>query len=172
MEARLEIDTAAVEKAIEGLNTKQMVNAFRGGFRKTNKIVTRAVQQSFRAHYPGSVLYKGIHAKEFRTGEGAITDLMYIKRVKGAGNSRAKGASQESKYWVARILATGTGPRQAYIKMRTRHGCWGLNRGRMVGSGYFEEGVKASMKQAETDMQKNLEEAIIKQAKKAGLAAS
>lgn len=172
MDSSVIIDTEATEKALEGLSTKRMVNAFRGGFRKTNKIVTRAVQQSFRAHYPGSVLYKGIHAKEFRTGEGAITDLVYIKRVKGAGNSRAKGASQVSKYWVARILATGTGPRQAYIKMRTRHGCWGLNRGRIVGSGYFEEGVKASQAQAQADMQKNLEEAIIKQAKKAGLSAS
>lgn len=164
------IDAEATQKAVEELSTRRMVNAFRAGFRKTNRIVLRSVQISYRAHFPGSVLYKDIHAKEFRSGKGAITDLKYVgRRKKGQQNGR----KDKSHAWIMRLLATGTAPRKAYIHMMTRHGCWwGLNRGAITPNAFFEEGAKASQAQAQADMQKNLEEAIIKQAKKAGLAAS
>lgn len=166
MDSSVIIDTEATQKAVEELSTRRMVNAFRAGFRKTNRIVLRSVQISYRAHFPGSVLYKDIHAKEFRSGKGAMTDLRYVKRSKG------KAKRVVSHAWVMRLLATGTAPRKAYIRMMTRHGCWGLNRGAITPNAFFEEGAKASQAQAQADMQKNLEEAIIKQAKKAGLSAS
>lgn len=169
MYIKVSIDAEATQKAVEELSTRRMVNAFRAGFRKTNRIVQRSVQTSYRAHFPGSVLYKDVHAKEFRSGKGAITDLKYIgRRKKGPQNGR----KDKSHSWIMHLLATGTAPRKAYIRMMTRHGCWGLNRGAITPNAFFEEGVKASQAQAQADMQKNLEEAIIKQAKKAGLAAS
>lgn len=166
MDINLSIDAEATQKAVEELSTRRMVNAFRAGFRKTNRIVLRSVQISYRAHFPGSVLYKDIHAKEFRSGEGAITDLKYV------GRRKKRQQKDKSHAWIMRILATGTAPRKAYIRMMTRHGCWGLNRGAITPNAFFEKGAKASQVQAQADMQKNIEEAIIKQAKKAGLSAS
>lgn len=140
----VQVDISRIEKCLDQLKPNQWRQATRNAFRKSMSIVQNAVKAAYRQTYPGR-LWRDIHVSAFRSGKGAMVDLLYLKR-------RSKGDPLYHNF-VMRFLNQGTQERQ------TKKG-W--SRGSVSGSHFFEQGVNSSMATAQATLMANLENALKK----------
>ena len=148
MKASIEFDDQMVQRAFVALDPKTFRTAVKSGIRRSLNIVKRRVVANYKAAYPGSDRYKGIHMKVYRTGTGAMIDLIYLKSDKAL------------RSYVLRFQNKGTA-------MRVTKDGW--DRGFMPASDFFSAGLEQSFSQAEITLQRNVEEAVVKKARKEGL---
>lgn len=148
MRAKIEIDDQLVQRAFVAMDPKTFRNAVKSGMRRSLNIVKRKVVANYKAAYPGSERFRGIHAKVYRTGTGAMIDLIYLK------------SDKELRSYVLRFQNKGTAMRA------TRDG---RDRGFMPASNFFETGVEQSFSKAESTLARNVDEAVVKKARKEGL---
>jgi hypothetical protein len=132
------------------LSPKKISALSRKSFRPTASLIKNAAARNFRRRFPGSELVGGIRTMIFRDGSGA--GIGY-KRVAGAGNSRRKGASVESRYWLVVPLEKGTVQRFTGAKK---------NRGGIEGAHFFADALQAKQQQALVKYQTTMERSIIK----------
>lgn len=144
----MEIDDAMVQKAFNSLDPKTFRNAVKAGMRKSANLIKAEAVRNYKSEYPGSERYKGIHMKVYRTGMGAMVDLIFLK------------GDKELKPWVLRFQNKGTAMRATKA---------GYDRGFMPASGFFSDAVAAKKGQAESELARNVDEAVVKKARKEGL---
>lgn len=149
MRAKIEFSDLDVQRAFAAMEPKMFRTAVKAGMRRSLNIIKRKAVANYKAAYPGSDRYKAIHAKVYRTGTGAMIDLLFLK------------GDKELKPWVLRYQNKGA---VARITLRG-----GYNRGDMPASRFFVEAVESTKNQAEKELARNVNEAIIKKARKEGL---
>lgn len=148
MKAKMEIDDQLIQRAFVAMDPKTFRTAVKSGIRRSMNIIKRKVVANYKAEYPGSERYKGIHMKVYRTGTGAMIDLIYLKSDKAL------------RSYVLRFQNKGTA-------MRVTKDGW--DRGFMPASDFFGSGVEQSYSQAESTLARNVDEAIVKKARKENL---
>ena len=147
MKAKIEFDDAALQRAFKGLEPKTFRTAVKSGMRRAVNVIKREAVKNYKREYPGSARFRGIHMKVYRTGMGAMVDLLFLKNDK------------ELRPWVMRFQNKGA------IDRKTRRG---YNRGTMPASNFFSDAIASTKRRAESMMQRFVDEAIIKKARKEG----
>lgn len=148
MRPKIEFSDAELQKAFTEMSPKTFRTAVKAGMRRSLNIIKRKAVANYKREYPGSNRYKAIHAKVYRTGTGAMIDLLYLPKDK------------ELKPYVLRMQNAGTAMRA------TRQG---YDRGFMPASEFFSEAVESTKSQAQNELMRNVNEAIVKKARKLGL---
>lgn len=148
MKPKIEFSDAELQKAFNELDPKTFRTAVKAGMRKSLNIIKRKAVANYKREYPGSNRYRGIHAKVYRTGTGAMIDLLFLKD------------DDEMRPWVMRFQNKGTAMRA------TRKG---YDRGFMPASDFFTEAVESTKGKAQAELMRNVNEAIVKKARKLGL---
>lgn len=146
MNESIQVDISSVQRMFDALNPKQLASATRSAFGRSGRILLNAAKAAYRSMFPGSVLYRDMHMKAFRSGKGVMVDLIYTKR-------HQKGDPLYKSY-VMKILEEGS------YKTGQRITAKGYNRGSLRGYHFFQQGVSGSMNQAQSDFQQNLESAM------------
>lgn len=147
MKAKIEFDDAALQRAFKGLEPKTFRTAVKSGMRRAVNVIKREAVKNYKREYPGSARFRGIHMKVWRTGMGAMVDLLFLKNDK------------QLRPWVMRFQNKGTAMRSTKK---------GLDRGFMSASYFFSDAISATKRKAESMMQRFVDEAIIKKARKEG----
>lgn len=147
MKPKIEFSDAELQKAFNEMNPKTFRTAVKAGMRRSLNIIKRKAVANYKQEYPGSDLYKAIHAKVYRTGTGAMIDLIFLPK------SRAKA-------YVLRFLNAGTAMRA------TKEG---YDRGFVSASNFFSDAVESTKSQAQAELMRNVNEAVVKKARKLGL---
>ena len=147
MRAKIEFDDQMVQRAFVAMDPKTFRTAVKSGMRRSLNIIKRRVVANYKAAYPGSQRFRGIHMKVYRTGTGAMIDLIYLK------------SDKELRSYVLRFQNKGTA-------MRVTKEGW--DRGFMPASDFFGKGIEQSYNQADASLARNVDEAIIKKARKEG----
>lgn len=148
MKPKIEFDDKMLQKAIDGLDPKTFRNAVKAGMRKSANLIKSEAVRNYKSEYPGSNRHKAIHMKVYRTGMEAMVDLIFLK------------GDKEMKPWVLRFQDKGTAMRATKA---------GYDRGFMAASNFFSNAVAAKKSQAESELARNVDEAIVKKARKEGL---
>lgn len=148
MKASIEFSDLDLQRAFNAMEPKTFKTAVKAGMRRSLNIIKKRAVANYKAAYPGSNRYKAIHAKVYRTGTGAMIDLIYLKSDKAL------------RSYVLRFQNKGTA-------MRATKDGW--DRGFMPASDFFSAGLEQSFSQAEITLQRNVDEAVIKKARKEGL---
>lgn len=148
MKAKIEFSDADVQRAFAAMNPKTFRTAVKAGMRRSLNIIKRKAVANYKREYPGSNRYRAIHAKVYRTGTGAMIDLLYLPKDDGL------------KPYVLRMQNAGTAMRA------TRKG---YDRGFMSASEFFIEAVESTKNQAQNELARNVDMAIVKKARKEGL---
>lgn len=148
MSVRVEIDDQMVQRAFEGLSPKQFRTAVKQGLRRSVNIIKREAVKNYKAAYPSSDRHKHIHMKVYRTGTGAMVDLLFLRGEK------------EAKPYVLRFQNKGTAMRSTKA---------GYDRGFMPASEFFTDAIQSKKAQAESMLMQSVNEAIVKKARKEGL---
>lgn len=148
MKPKIEFSDAELQKAFSEMSPKTFRTAVKAGMRRSLNIIKRKAVANYKSAYPGSDRYKGIHAKVYRTGTGAMIDLLFLK------------GDKEMRPWVMRFQNKGTAMRA------TRQG-W--DRGFMPASEFFSDAVESTKGQAQNELMRNVNEAVVKKARKLGL---
>ena len=149
MKAKIEFSDLDLQRAFAAMDPKTFKTTVKAGMRRSLNIIKKRVVANYKAAYPGSDRFKAIHAKVYRTGMGAMIDLIFLK------------GDKELRPWVLRFQNKGATARV------TRKG--GYNRGDMPASEFFSSAVEATKGQAESTLARNVDEAIVKKARKEGL---
>lgn len=149
MKAKIEFSDLDLQRAFNAMEPKTFKTAVKAGMRRSLNIIKKRAVANYKAAYPGSNRHKAIHAKVYRTGTGAMIDLIFLK------------GDKELKPWVLRFQNKGATARV------TRKG--GYNRGDMPASEFFSSAIEATKGQAESTLARNVDEAVIKKARKEGL---
>lgn len=147
MKASIEFSDLDLQRAFNAMEPKTFKTAVKAGMRRSLNIIKKRAVANYKAAYPGSDRFKKIHAKVYRTGTGAMIDLLFVP-----GDKRNSIA----------LRAQNVGSVERHTKM-------GYNRGVMPASNYFTSAIDATMPQAEKELKRNLDESIIKKARKEGL---
>lgn len=147
MRAKIEFDDKELQRAFTEMAPKQLRTAVKAGMRKSLNIIKRRAVDNYKSAYPGSDRYKDIHAKVYRTGMGAMIDLLFLKK-------------SDSKAYVLRFQNAGTAMRVTKA---------GYDRGFMPASNFFSEAVESTKDQAQNELMRNVNEAIVRKARKLGL---
>ena len=147
MKAKIEFSDADVQRAFAAMNPKMFRTAVKAGMRRSLNIIKRKAVANYKAAYPGSGRYKKIHAKVYRTGTGAMIDLLFVP-----GDRRDSIALRSQN--------VGT------VKRGTKTG---YNRGVMPASHFFKDAVESTKGQAQTALARDVDMAIVKKARKEGL---
>lgn len=148
MSVKIEFDDRTLQRAFEGLNPKQFRTATKQGLRKSCNVIKREAVKNYKAAYPGSQRYRHIHMKVYRTGMGAMVDLIFLK------------GDKEARSYVMRFQNKGTAMRVTKA---------GYDRGFMPASEFFAEAVRSKKSQAEKMLMQSVNEAIVRKARKEGL---
>ena len=148
MKVSIEFSDLDLQRAFNAMEPKTFKTAVKAGMRRSLNIIKKRAVANYKAAYPGSDRYKYIHAKVYRTGTGAMIDLLFLKKDK------------EMRPWVMRFQNKGTAMRA------TRQG---YDRGFMPASDFFGEAVESTKGQAQAELMRNVNEAIVKKARKEGL---
>lgn len=148
MKPKIEFSDAELQKAFNEMHPKAFRTAVKAGLRRSLNIIKRKAVANYKREYPGSDRYKAIHAKVYRSGTGAMIDLIFLKKDK------------ELKPYVLRMQNAGTAMRA------TRQG---YDRGFMSASEFFSDAVESTKSQAQNELMRNVNEAIVKKARKLGL---
>ena len=148
MKPKIEFSDAELQKAFTEMNPKTFRTAVKAGMRRSLNIIKRKAVSNYKREYPGSNRYRTIHAKVYRTGTGAMIDLLYLPKDDGL------------KPYVMRMQNAGTAMRA------TRQG---YNRGVMPASYFFSEAVESTKSQAQNELMRNVNEAVVKKARKLGM---
>ena len=146
MNESIQVDMSRVQKMFDELNPKQLASATRSAFGKSGRILLNAAKAEYRSQFPGSILYRDMHMKAFRSGKGVIVDLLYT-------HGHQKGDAMYKSY-VMKILEEGS------YKTGVRSTARGYNRGSLRGYHFFQTGVSGAMNQAESVFLQNLEAAM------------
>lgn len=147
MRAKIEFDDKELQRAFTEMAPKQFRTAVKAGMRKSLNIIKRRAVANYKSAYPGSDRYKDIHAKVYRTGMGAMIDLLFLKK-------------SAAKAYVLRFQNAGTAMRVTKA---------GYDRGFMPASDFFSEAVESTKDQAQNELMRNVNEAIVRKARKLGL---
>ena len=148
MRPKIEFSDAELQKALSEMSPKTFRTAVKAGMRRSLNIIKKKAVANYKAAYPGSDRYKYIHAKVYRTGTGAMIDLLFLK-----GN-------KEARPYVLKFQNAGSKERGTKT---------GYYRGVMPASHFFSEAVESTKSQAQNELMRNVNEAIIKKARKEGL---
>lgn len=154
MRAKIEFSDADVQRAFAAMDPKTFRTAVKNGLRRTANIIKKQAVSNYKAAYPGgpkrpaSERYRGIHMKVWRNGMGAMVDLIFLK------------GDDALRPWVLRFQNKGTA-------MRVTKDGW--DRGFMPASNFFSDAVEAKKSQAENDLARLVDEAVVKKARKEGL---
>ena len=149
MKAKIEFSDIDLQRAFNAMEPKTFKASIKAGMRRSLNIIKKRAVANYKAAYPGSNRHKAIHAKVYRTGTGAMIDLIFLN------------GDKELKPWVLRFQNKGATARV------TRNG--GYNRGDMPASEFFSSAIEATKGQAEKELARNVNEAVIKKARKEGL---
>jgi hypothetical protein len=149
MKPKIEFSDAELQKAFTEMSPKTFRTAVKAGMRRSLNIIKRKAVANYKAAYPGSDRYKYIHAKVYRTGTGAMIDLLFLK-----------DDDKEMRPWGMRLQNKGTAMRA------TRKG---YDRGFMSASEFFTEAVESTKSKAQNELMRNVNEAVVKKARKLGL---
>lgn len=188
----ISVDIYGAQRAFDALTPQQLRSATRSAFRKSATVVKKSVQQEYRADFPGSILYRDVHSKDFRSGKGAIIDLMYMRNhPKGDRLYKSFVLPMLSKGTIDRYVGwyrKGGGAAVQYSKLGVddydthRASKWydrkagkyqiGLSRsnyrGRVKGTDFFGRGVDRSLPNAIGMLNTNIVNAINDKARKVG----
>ena len=148
MRPKIEFDDKELQRAFTEMAPKQFRTAVKAGMRKSLNIIKRRAVANYKREYPGSNRYKAIHAKVYRTGTGAMIDLLYLPKDDGV------------RPYVLRFQNAGTAMRVTKA---------GYDRGFMSASNFFSEAVESTKDQAQNELMRNVNEAVVKKARKLGL---
>ena len=147
MRPKIEFSDVEVQKAFTEMSPKTFRTAVKAGMRRSLNIIKRKAVANYKVAYPGSDRYKKIHAKVYRTGTGAMIDLLFVP-----GDKRNSIALRSQN--------AGT------VERGTKSGYY---RGVMPASHFFSEAVESTKEQAQNELMRNVNEAIVKKARKLGL---
>ena len=147
MKAKIEFSDADVQRAFAAMDPKTFRTAVKAGMRRSLNIIKKRAVANYKTAYPGSDRFKKIHAKVYRTGTGAMIDLLFVP-----GDKRNSIA----------LRAQNVGSVERHTKM-------GYNRGIMPASHYFSDAIESTKGQAEKELARNVDAAIVKKARKEGL---
>lgn len=147
MRAKIEFSDADVQRAFAAMEPKTFRTAVKAGMRRSLNIIKKRAVANYKQAYPVSERFKKIHAKVYRTGTGAMIDLLFVP-----GDKRDSIA----------LRAQNVGS----VKRGTKSG---YNRGVMPASHYFSNAVEATKTQAQNELARNVDEAVVKKARKEGL---
>ena len=148
MSVKIEIDDTMVQRAFDGLTPKQLRTATKQGLRRAVNVIKREAVKNYKSAYPDSSRHKYIHMKVYRSGIGAMVDLLFLKKDK------------EARPYVMRFQNKGTAMRATKA---------GYDRGFMPASEFFAEAVRSKKAQAESMLMRSVREAVVKKARKEGL---
>lgn len=148
MRAKIEFSDADVQRAFSAMDPKTFRTAVKNGLRRTANIIKKQAVSNYKAAYPGSERFRGIHMKVWRTGMGAMVDLIFLK------------GDDALRPWVLRFQNKGS------VQRATKKG---YNRGVMPSSNFFSDAVAEKKSQAENDLARLVDEAVVKKARKEGL---
>lgn len=173
------VDISKFMEAMNAMDSRNIRLATRRAFRLSASVVKKAVQSEYKNTYPGSQLWKDVHMKDFRSGKGAIIDILYTRKW--------PKSSPMYKSFVMPMLSGGTIERYSGTygagKKMGRASAWynrkdgayegielssRLYRGRVEGSQFFKRGVDKSLSEAMASLQGNIEKAVVERAKKVG----
>jgi hypothetical protein len=151
MNVSIDIKDEALQRAFDGMKVGQLRTAIRSGLRKAMTPVRTAVRREYKSIYKGSKRINLAAIKNYRRGLGVWLGLYKVKP-----------SEQEVQSLIAlRSLNAGT------VERATRKG---YNRGQIKnGSDFFGRCVQASINTAQGHAQREVEQAVIKKAKKEGL---
>ncbi len=147
MRPKIEFSDAELQKAFNGMEPKTFRTAVKAGMRRSLNIIKRRAVANYKREYPGSDRYKDIHAKVYRTGTGAMIDLIFLKK-------------SSAKAYVLRFQNAGTAMRVTRKE---------YDRGFMPATEFFSEALESTREQAQNELMRNVNEAIVKKARKEGL---
>lgn len=147
MKPKIEFSDAELQKAFSEMSPKTFRTAVKAGMRRSLNIIKRKAVANYKREYPGSDRYRDIHAKVYRTGTGAMIDLIFLRK-------------SSAKAYVLRFQNAGTA-------MRVTKDGW--DRGFMPASDFFSEAVESTKDQAQAELMRNVNEAVVKKARKLGL---
>lgn len=147
MKASIEFSDIDLQRAFNAMEPKTFKTAVKAGMRRSLNIIKKRAVANYKAAYPGSERFKKIHAKVYRTGTGAMIDLLFVP-----GDRRDSIALRSQN--------AGT------VKRGTKTG---YNRGVMPASHFFTDAVETTKGQAQNELARNVEVAIVKKARKENL---
>lgn len=151
-----EVYTAQLEALMDCLDVKQLKAAWRSGLRPSAKTIERSVISQLETEHPKAAKYrKEIAIKIWRSGMAYTVGLS--KGQLSLQRSKSGKMVEYSHLFILRWLAKGTAER------RTQKG---YNRGAIVGSHFFYQGVMRSIDPAASrlsgDVMKSFEKAVLK----------
>lgn len=160
-ETRVTVDISQVQAAFDFLTPEKLRTATRSAFNAASGILQRSAQKEYRAMFPGSIIYKDIHKKAYRSGKGAMVDLIYVK--KHAKSYILPMLEQGNFETRPRVTKDGKNRGNIFGGKDYRQPSWESN-----GARFFSRGVDSSINRAQDKLQTNITKQIIKQAQKAG----
>lgn len=154
-----EVDTSQWEALMGELNARQLKAAWKAGLRPSAKKIEKGVLTQLSAKHPNALKYsKELKVSVWTKGGGYTVGLS--KGEVSFVMSKSGRLVEYSHLYILRWLAAGTKDR--YTKK-------GYRRGKIVGSGFFLEGVKQTVDPAinglGTDIMKALKRAADRAAK-------
>lgn len=156
--AVIQVDTRQVEALFDRLEPKQLRSATRSAFNRAGRVMVNAAKAEYRSMFPGSVYYKDIHMKAYRSGKGVMVDLYYLK-------NHAKGDPLYKSY-VLRILEVGNYKTARRSRGNSKNGSR-ADRGKIRAYHFFQQGTESVIQQVNSQFTANLEQAMKKQIEKA-----
>lgn len=149
----IEVNTSKMRELFDLLNPEQFRSASRSAFNKAGRTILNAVKANYQSMFPGSILYKDIHMKAFRSGKGVMIDLLYTK-------GHSKGDPLYKSY-VMKILELGS------YKTGNRETAKAYSRGTLGARQFFRPAVDSVKSTVESDLRAMLQQAMQKQVEKA-----
>lgn len=133
-----DVDTSQWEALFREMNARQLKSAWKSGLRPSAKTIERGVLAQLDQKHPAAAKYrKEVKIKLWSKGGGYTVGLSQGQL--SAGFSKSGELIEYSHLYILRWLSAGT--QERYTKSGSR-------RGRIVGSGFFSEGVEQTLNSA------------------------
>lgn len=133
-----DVDTSQWEALFKEMNARQLKSAWKSGLRPSAKTIERGVLAQLDQKHPAAAKYrKEVKIKLWSKGGGYTVGLSQGQL--SAGFSKSGELIEYSHLYILRWLSAGT--QERYTKRGSR-------RGRIVGSGFFSEGVEQTLNPA------------------------